>query len=49
MDETTRNQIEKYFEYEISRLNFKSLVIKSAYKKFELSPEEALLIYKDVR
>lgn len=49
MDETTRNQIEKYFEYEISRLNFKSLVIKSACKKFELSPEEALLIYKDVR
>ncbi len=49
MDETNRNQIEKYFEYEISRLNFKSLVIKSSCKKFEISPEEALLIYKDVR
>lgn len=49
MDESNRNQIEKYYKIEIIRLNFKGLVLKSACKKFDLSLNDALSIYQEVR
>ena len=49
MDKTDSNKVEAYFASEITRLNFKSIVLKSACKKFDLSKEEAISTYHEVR
>lgn len=43
------NEVEQYFANEIMTLNFKGLVVKSACKKFNLSKEEAVEKYHEVR
>lgn len=49
MNTTNKPEIEIYFANEITRLNFKSIVIKSACKKFQLTKEEAEILYCEVR
>lgn len=43
------SEIEHYFTNEITRLNFKSIVIKSACKKYNISKEDAIKLYNEVR
>lgn len=46
---TNKNNIETYFSHEISNLNFKRIVIKTAVKKFGLTKDEAISTYNEVR
>lgn len=49
MNKTDNNEVEHYFASEIARLNFKRIIIKSACEKLDLSKEEAILTYQEVR
>ncbi len=49
MEEQNNHEIEQFFANEIIRLNLKSNAVKSACKKFGLTPEQAMSFYHEVR
>jgi hypothetical protein len=49
MEESKMQEIEHYFKNEITRLNFKSVVVNTACKRYTITKEEATEIYLSVR